>query len=192
MAGAFDKVDTFWHLPDRLDGSRARCCPWRCDRFRVSMASMLWLLDGYFSLSGSNTRANEASCSASWSSRISTISAPAFSAGSDSIRGFHRASSAPVSSASGAPNAPVAAGGVAANQAIRRRVAAGRGEGADDAPSFRSPASAPTMASLSHGPAPSGSALGTVHTHGAPSRARRSLDADAKAPAGYGNTRAGF
>jgi N6-L-threonylcarbamoyladenine synthase len=91
----------------------------------------------------------------------------------------------------GAPRALVAAGGVAANQAIR-------GALQDVAASAQTTLVIPPPALCTDNGAMiawAGAerlALGMIDTLDAPPRARWLLDADAKAPAGFGNTRAGF
>ncbi|MGH6702443.1 MAG: tRNA (adenosine(37)-N6)-threonylcarbamoyltransferase complex transferase subunit TsaD [Bradyrhizobium sp.] len=91
----------------------------------------------------------------------------------------------------GAPRALVAAGGVAANQAIRgalQDVAAG----AQTTLVIPPPALCTDNGAMIAWAGAERLALGMVDTLDAPPRARWLLDADAKAPAGFGNTRAGF
>jgi N6-L-threonylcarbamoyladenine synthase len=91
----------------------------------------------------------------------------------------------------GAPRALVAAGGVAANQAIRgalQDVAAA----AQTALLIPPPALCTDNGAMIAWAGAERLALGMIDTLDAPPRARWLLDADAKAPAGYGNTRAGF
>jgi N6-L-threonylcarbamoyladenine synthase len=91
----------------------------------------------------------------------------------------------------GAPRALVAAGGVAANQAIRgalQDVAAG----AQTTLLIPPPALCTDNGAMIAWAGAERLALGMIDTMDAPPRARWLLDADAKAPAGFGNTRAGF
>jgi N6-L-threonylcarbamoyladenine synthase len=91
----------------------------------------------------------------------------------------------------GAPRALVAAGGVAANQAIRgalQDVAAG----AQTALLIPPPALCTDNGAMIAWAGAERLALGMVDSLETPPRARWLLDADAKAPAGFGNTRAGF
>ena len=91
----------------------------------------------------------------------------------------------------GAPRALVAAGGVAANQAIRgalQDVAAS----AQTALLIPPPALCTDNGAMIAWAGAERLALGMIDTLDAPPRARWLLDADAKAPAGFGNTRAGF
>jgi N6-L-threonylcarbamoyladenine synthase len=91
----------------------------------------------------------------------------------------------------GPPRALVAAGGVAANQAIRgalQDVAAS----AQTALLIPPPALCTDNGAMIAWAGAERLALGMIDTLDAPPRARWLLDADAKAPAGFGNTRAGF
>jgi len=91
----------------------------------------------------------------------------------------------------GAPRALVAAGGVAANQAIRgalQDVAAS----AQTALLIPPPALCTDNGAMIAWAGAERLALGMIDDLDAPPRARWLLDADAKAPAGFGNTRAGF
>jgi N6-L-threonylcarbamoyladenine synthase len=91
----------------------------------------------------------------------------------------------------GAPRALVAAGGVAANQAIRgalQDIAAS----AEITLVIPPPALCTDNGAMIAWAGAERLALGMIDTLDAPPRARWLLDADAKAPAGFGNTRAGF
>ena len=91
----------------------------------------------------------------------------------------------------GAPRALVAAGGVAANHSIRgamQDVAAA----AQTTLLIPPPALCTDNGAMIAWAGAERLALGMIDTLDAPARARWLLDADAKAPVGYGNTRAGF
>ncbi len=91
----------------------------------------------------------------------------------------------------GAPRALVAAGGVAANHSIRgamQDVAAA----AQTTLLIPPPALCTDNGAMIAWAGAERLALGMIDTLDAPARARWLLDADAKAPAGFGNTRAGF
>ena len=91
----------------------------------------------------------------------------------------------------GVPQALVAAGGVAANQAIRAALQA-VAEAAQTTLIMPPPALCTDNGAMIAWAGAERMALGLTDTMDAPPRARWLLDANATAPAGFANTRAGF
>jgi N6-L-threonylcarbamoyladenine synthase len=91
----------------------------------------------------------------------------------------------------GTPHALVAAGGVAANQAIRTELE-NVADGAQTRLIMPPPALCTDNGAMIAWAGAERLALGMTDTMDAPPRARWLLDADAKAPAGFAHTRAGF